>query len=266
VVVFWPEDLQLVKAGPEGRRRLLDTLLSQLDSQASAQLVRYRHVLEQRNALLHQLRIGGDGRDALTGFTRQLAHLGARVAVARARLVTSFNPLAAAALHDLSERRERLELRYLATYADGRAVDFTEVDAVEGALLDAFNARGAEEVARGVTVLGPHRDDLEILVDGRPARHTASQGQQRSVVLACKLAEVRHLHSITGVAPVIMLDDVLSELDPPRRAALLEVLAGEAPHQVLVTATDTLPAAISAFTDVRHFTVSDGSLTETPAR
>jgi len=257
VVLFWPDDLQLVKAGPEGRRRLLDTLLSQLDPRAANHLLRYRQVLEQRNALLHQIRAEGRGRDGLAAFTAELVHHGARVTVARARLVESLSPAAAEALRDLSGGRERLELRFASSAGAGVEGD----DAAERTILAALQRRAAEEEARGVTVVGPHRDDIEVLLDGRPARHTASQGQQRSIVLACKLAEMRHVAAVSGVTPVVLLDDVLSELDQQRRAELMTALASGA-HQVLVTTTEPLPDT-GVFSAVHHFSVRGGSVSET---
>jgi DNA replication and repair protein RecF len=256
VVLFWPEDLQLVKAGPEGRRRLLDTLLAQLDPRAAQHMTRYRRVLEQRNALLHRIRVDGRGREALHGFTSELAHHGARITVARLRVVEALTPLARSALHELSDGAERLDLRYACTA--GTIPDDDEQ--AEQALLQALHRRAGDEETRGMTLIGPHRDDLEISLDARPARHAASQGQQRSIVLACKLAEMRYVCSVTGVTPLVLLDDVLSELDWQRRGDLLEALAAGA-EQVLVTTTEPLAGA-SLFAAARHFSVVAGSVSE----
>jgi DNA replication and repair protein RecF len=258
VVLFWPEDLALVRGGPEGRRRFLDVILAQTDPQSVAHMSRYRRVLEQRNSLLHQLRLGGGGRDSLNSFTTELAHHGAWLAVARSRLVDALAPLAALSLHDLSGQRERIALRYAPAHVDAIA---DSVDGAEQALLETLSLRTAEEIARGVTLAGPHRDDIAFDLDGRAARGTASQGQQRSIVLACKLAEVRYLQDASGVAPVILLDDVLSELDPDRRGRLLALLADGAQHQVLVTTTEPL-SEIAAFDEVLHFTVRSGVVSE----
>ena len=256
VVLFWPEDLALVRGGPDGRRRFLDVILAQTDQQAVAHMSRYRRLLEQRNALLHQLRLGGGARDSLNSFTGELAHHGAWLEVARSRLVEALAPLAALSLHDLSGQRERISLRY----APAHAAEIPDtVEAAEHVLLGTLRERAPEEVARGITLAGPHRDDLAFDLDGRAARGTASQGQQRSIVLACKLAEVRYLQDASGVAPVILLDDVLSELDPQRRGSLLALLA-EGRHQVLVTATEPL-TEVADFADVLHFTVRSGVVT-----
>jgi DNA replication and repair protein RecF len=257
VVLFWPEDLALVRGGPDGRRRFLDVILAQTDPQAVAHMSRYRRVLEQRNALLHQLRLGGGARDSLSSFTGELAHHGAWLALARSRLVDALAPLAAVSLHDLSGQRERIALRYAPVHIDVIPDTF---DAAERALLDTLSDHAAEEVARGITLAGPHRDDIAFDLDGRAARGTASQGQQRSIVLACKLAEVRYLQDTAGVPPVILLDDVLSELDPERRMRLLALLAVGARHQVLVTTTEPL-TDIADFDEVLHFTVRGGVVT-----
>ena len=258
VVLFWPEDLALVRGGPEGRRRFLDVILAQTDPQSAAHMSRYRRVLEQRNALLHQLRAGGGGRDALNGFTSELARHGAWLAQARSRLVLALAPLAAAALHDLSGRREHIVLRYAPAHA--AAIPDDLVDA-ERALLDTLRLRATEEITRGITLAGPHRDDVAIDLDDRAARGTASQGQQRSIVLACKLAEVRYLQDTAGVAPVILLDDVLSELDPGRRAQLLMLLAAGGRNQVFVTTAEPFPG-VADFAEVMYHTVRAGVVTQ----
>jgi len=258
VVLFWPEDLALVRGGPEGRRRFLDVILAQTDPQATDHMARYRRVLEQRNALLHRMRLGGGGHDALNSFTAELARHGAWLALARSRLLTMLAPLAEASLHELSGEREHIALRYAAAHTAAMASD---VAAAERSLLDALHAHAAEELARGITVAGPHRDDIAIDLDGRAARGTASQGQQRSIVLACKLAEVRYVQETAGVAPVILLDDVLSELDHGRRQRLLALLAGDGRHQVLVTTTEPLAEA-GGFAHVLHHHVSAGVVTQ----
>jgi DNA replication and repair protein RecF len=260
VVLFWPEDLALVRGGPDGRRRFLDVILAQTDQQAVAHMSRYRRVLEQRNSLLHQLRAGTGARGSLQSFTSELAHHGAWLAVARARLVDALAPLAALSLRELSGQREQIALHYAPSHVDTLA---GTVDAAEQSLLETLRMRTAEEIARGVTLAGPHRDDIAFDLDGRAARGTASQGQQRSIVLACKLAEVRYLQDTAGVAPVILLDDVLSELDPDRRGRLLALLAQGGRHQVMVTTTEPL-REVADFDDVLHLSVHRGVVSLDP--
>jgi DNA replication and repair protein RecF len=263
VVLFWPEDLQLVKGGPEGRRRLLDIVLSQTDARCADDLVRYRRVMEQRNASLRMVRDRLASYQAVEAFTRELVEAAGRIRVARARLVRSLEPLAVEALHELTDGREELGLNYA-----GEGVVSAQAGdaAVESAALSALLAeRRSEEVARGVTVAGPHRDDVEMLLDGRPARSTASQGQQRSMVLACKLAEVRHVAGVAGVAPVLLLDDVLSELDAGRRLRLLAALGAGSTAQALLTTSETAALDLPAGADVRRFTVHSGHVSGDPS-
>ena len=276
VVLFWPDDLQLVKGGPEGRRRLLDMVLSQIDPHAADALLRYRRALEQRNALLRQLRAGASSGGELPQFTAELVRHGGEVRAHRARLVGDLQPLAAAALHELSDGGENLGLRYatdrddeggvLDDGAGGGTAAENPLDAVAASevLAATLRRRGAEELARGVTVAGPHRDDVEILLGGRPARGTASQGQQRSAVLACKLAEVRHLAGVAGVAPVLLLDDVLSELDADRRSRLLAGLGAGRGSQALLTTTEAQTPELAGLGDLRHFRVSAGRIESEP--
>jgi len=262
VVLFWPDDLQLVKGGPEGRRRLLDIVLSQTDPQTADDLVRYRRTIEQRNAMLRLVRDGSGSYAAVDAYTRELVELGGRIRVARAALVRSLDPLATDALAELTDGREVLELRYVGDGLPSACVDALEASAELAALLA---DRRTEEIARGVTVAGPHRDDVDVLLDSRPARSTASQGQQRSIVLACKLAEVRHVGAVAGVAPVLLLDDVLSELDAGRRLRLLAALGAGTATQALLTTSETAALDLPAGADVRRFTVHAGHVAADPA-
>lgn len=236
VVLFWPDDLQLVKAGPEARRRLLDVLLAQLDREAADELVRYRRVLEQRNALLRRLHLeGGDAPDHLRPFDEALVLHGAGVRVARTALVRTLGPLATAAMAEISDDADALELRYL---PHGAAATVDREEAI-AALRRTLARAHAEELARGTTAVGPHRDDMEYVLNDRAARSTASQGQQRTAVLATKIAEVRLVGRVSGRMPLLLLDDVLSELDPARRERLLGALAsGAGAPQTMVTCSE----------------------------
>ena len=254
VVLFWPDDLQLVKAGPEARRRLLDILVSQLDRAAADELIRYRRVLEQRNSLLRRLHDGGGPLDQLRPFDDALLRHGAAIQVARTALVGALAPLAAEAMAEISEAADSLELRY----APQSGVASGDREQVLAALSSALARARSEELARGTSVVGPHRDDLEFVLNGRPARSAASQGQQRSAVLATKIAEVRLVGARAERMPILLLDDVLSELDPARREHLLSALSarGEAP-QTMVTCSDDYPFGAHPS---RHFLVRQGTV------
>ena len=165
VVLFWPEDLALVRGGPDGRRRFLDVILAQTDPQSVAHMSRYRRVLEQRNALLHQLRLGGGARDSLESFTSELAHHGAWLALARARLVEALAPLAAVALHELSGQRERISLRYAPSHMD---VVPSPIEAAEQALLMALRDRVSRRLHAGPLLPDRIATTLRLTLTGDP--------------------------------------------------------------------------------------------------
>ena len=236
VVLFWPEDLLLVKGGPEPRRRLLDVVLSQLSSRYAEAATRYRRAVEHRNTLLRRLRDGQAGTEELRPWTEALVELGATVMRERRRYLDQIQPVASEAAIKIGETAE-LQLNYRPGLGRGGAGD--EKAEPADALRRALARTSAEEIARAQCVVGPHRDDFEILLGGRPARQFASQGQQRSVVLALKVAEVRQHLSSGGETPLLLLDDVLSELDEPRRAGLIRLLSEElAVEQTLITSTE----------------------------
>ena len=241
VVLFWPDDLQLIKGSGDGRRRFLNTLLSQIDAGHAGQLNRYAHLLEQRNALLRAIREGRQSTDGLDYWTTALAESGAAIMVERQRRLLELQPIAAAYHHELSDDRERLELRYRPAGARiGEAPQDLVAQQLKAAMIDARD----EEIARGQTVVGPQRDDVEVWLDDHEARLFASQGQQRSAVLSLKLAELQYLADVTAEQPVLLLDDVMSELDPARRERLLAAL--QPGPQALITAADLndLPRSI----------------------
>jgi DNA replication and repair protein RecF len=236
VVLFWPEDLLLVKGGPEPRRRLLDVVLSQLSPGYAEAVIRYRRAVEHRTAVLRRVRDGLSESAELRPWTEALVEHGAVVMRERQRYLAAAQPVAAEAVTKIGEPAE-LELEYRP--ALGRDREASGAVQPTDALWRALQLRSAEEVARAQCLVGPHRDDFEILLGGRPARQFASQGQQRSVVLALKVAEVRQHLSEGGGAPLLLLDDVLSELDLERRKGLIQLLSEElAVEQTLITSTE----------------------------
>ncbi|MGE5509430.1 MAG: DNA replication/repair protein RecF [Chitinophagales bacterium] len=247
-VIFSPEDLQLVKGGPAHRRRFLDVELAQIDPGYRRDLIDYQQVLIQRNNLLKQglarlNRPRAEGPGELAAWDEQLVAIGARVQAKRARAVAALSRLAEEAHARVTAGRETLRLAYLA--ACGPGATRVEVDEPGEWTAARFRERLAAELEevrpaerrRGMTLLGPHRDDLALEVNGTDARAYGSQGQQRTAALALKLGEIEYMQEVTGEYPVLLLDDVMSELDEGRRRFLLSV-AGEK-TQVFVTATTT---------------------------
>ncbi|MDQ6918346.1 MAG: DNA replication/repair protein RecF [Candidatus Dormibacteraeota bacterium] len=221
--LFWPEDLSLVKGGPEHRRRFLNEMLVQVMKGYGRSLGRYRRVLDQRNHLLRRINAGQEGRESLSVWDAELAALGTTIIAARGEAVAELAPLAAAN-HAAIAEGETLVVAY-----SGAPVDLAT--ALGGALED--------DLRRGSTSVGPHRDDLSITIQGTDARSFASQGQQRTAVVSLKLAESDLIEARSGQRPILLLDDVLSELDPARRSALL-ARVGET-GQVIVTSVEAEP-------------------------
>lgn len=234
VVLFWPDDLSLVKSGPEHRRRLLNELLVQVEPGHAARLARYARIVEQRNSLLRQIAAGEAGTGTLDVWDLELAEVGSQIGESRARALAEID--AAARRHHSAIGGEELELAYEGPPAD-----------LHGALA----ATRTVDIRRGSTGSGPHRDDVRVSIAGRDARAYASQGQQRTAVVSIKIAEAEVIRERTGEPPVLLLDDVLSELDGARRAALVERVATGG--QVVVTAADSgpLPASVISTAEVR---------------
>jgi DNA replication and repair protein RecF len=242
VTLFWPDDLGLVKAGPEMRRRFLNQMLVQVQPGYARALAGLRRVLEQRNSLLKRIAAGEEGEDVLDAWNEELIRIGSEIAGARAEGVRELQP-DAARYHAEIAAGEGLEIHY-----QGPPDDFAA--AVHNSI--------AEDLRRGSTSVGPHRDDLLVLLAGQDARAYGSQGQQRTAVVSLKLAEAALVARRTGERPVLLLDDVLSELDGERRAALLRQVAGEG--QVIITSVEAGPFPPDLISDARVWTVRGGRI------
>ncbi|MDP6757466.1 MAG: DNA replication and repair protein RecF [Chloroflexota bacterium] len=225
-VHFSPDDIDLLGGAPAERRRFLDVAISQVDRNYVRDLVDYGRVLSQRNALLRELRERDDDAAGLEFWDGKLVELGGRIVATRQQFVGALNDSGAAAYEELAGAGEslRVEYRLVGAGEDG------------GLPLDLLANMRTREIQRGQTMVGPHRDDLEMLVDGQPAAAFASRGQQRLVVLSLRLAEMEWLGGVAGESPVLLLDDIFSELDSEHREAVIARMPKGA--QVLVTAAD----------------------------
>jgi DNA replication and repair protein RecF len=243
VVLFLPEDIALVSGSPSLRRRYLDVMLCQIDPPYCRSLSSYNRIVTQRNALLRDLRERGGGPAQLAFWDERLVEHGTTLITRRQAALIALDELAHAVHGELTGGAERLRLRYLPSVEiDGRE-GTPAVSAAFQAQLEALRQR---EIAAGMTVLGPHRDELRFSINAADAGTYGSRGQQRTVALALKLAEVDLMWRETGQFPVVLLDDVLSELDAHRRRFLLHRLAStDGPRQAIITTTDlhTLPEA-----------------------
>jgi DNA replication and repair protein RecF len=237
-VLFTTDDMELVKGSPGGRRRYLDVMLSQVDRAYLRALQRYGKVVTQRNALLKRIQEGAARHDELAYWDEQLAGDGAALFVARAGAVAQLADYAAEAHAALSGGRERFALVYEPRFVDGwppARIASADPSDIATAYLDRLETTRPRDASAGVTLVGPHRDDLAMMLGGEPASAFASRGQQRTAALALRLAEARLLCERTGERPVLLLDDVLSELDAARRESVLEAIDAD---QALITGTD----------------------------
>jgi DNA replication and repair protein RecF len=243
VVVFAPEDMLLVVGSPGLRRGVLDRLASSLYPAYASDLATYSRALQQRNGLLRAIREEQATREELRYWDAPFLESGGAVVTARNRLLEALAaPLAAAHAEIAPEEalRGRLGLQYL-TNAPA-AADESPRDALARRLAETAE----KEAWNGTTLVGPHRDDVAFLLEGRDLAVFASRGQQRTAILALKLAELDLLTALGGRAPLLLLDDVFSELDPARRAHLVRRIA-ELPQAFVTTTTlDDLDPALRA--------------------
>lgn len=234
-VLVTPEDAQLIHGAPAQRRAWLDSLLSRISQRYARLLREYGRVLTQRNAMLRQ----GMFDDSLAVWTDSLASLGSEIELLRNRAIIRIRELAARAYVDMTDDT---------THADRRQLGLQLQSEGRPPLADALAATAREERARGVTVVGPHRDDLLLELAGNSVQAFGSRGEARTVALALKVAEYRLLAERHGEEPVLLLDDFSAELDVRRSAFLLE-LAASVP-QALATATEA-PAELNAAAQLR---------------
>ncbi|MGI6299235.1 MAG: DNA replication/repair protein RecF [Saccharofermentanales bacterium] len=241
-VIFAPEDLMLIKEGPSTRRRYLDLLLSQVRPTYFQELQLFNRLLNQRNRLLKNLRqkifqradkmLQPEELMQLETWDHALSGSMSRLIRRRQEYTARISEIAARAHQSISSGQETLGIRYRTITGLRPEMDDQETQQL---IAEKLRATMADDIEKGVTGIGPHRDDLEISLNGESLKPYASQGQQRSAVLSMKLAELEIIRLDTGELPVLLLDDVMSELDIIRRHSLL---AGIEQAQVLLTCTD----------------------------
>jgi DNA replication and repair protein RecF len=237
-VQFSSLDLDLVRGGPGERRTWLDTLLIQLEPVYAHILSQYNQVLKQRNALIKKLfadpEAAADSQPdptELALWDAQLAALGTRVIRRRARAIHRLAPIAQGWHQAISGRREELTI----TYHPNVPMQNDDPQAIQAAFLDKIKSRSVAEQHQRTTLVGPHRDDIDFTIDDTPSRQYGSQGQQRTLVLALKLAELELIDGVIKDPPLLLLDDVLAELDLNRQNQLLEAIQDR--FQTIITTT-----------------------------
>ena len=251
-VLFSPEDLFLFKGSPTGRRKFLDAQISQASPIYFFNLLKYNRIVEQRNVLLKKIRDNAAQANELELWDEQLAIVAENVITKRLSSIQKLNELANFMHQKISAQKEYLSIVY-----DMRGLESQE-DIAEK-FFELLKARRADDIRSGSTGKGPHKDDLKFFINGRELKLFGSQGQLRTAVLALKLSELQFLKSETGEYPLLLLDDVMSELDAERRELLLEFLRHEK-IQTLITATDRAYFPPQSFG--KFFFIKEGRLTE----
>lgn len=231
-VVFSPTHLALIKNGPVEKRKFMDTSICQMKPKYIHMMNQYVRVLDQRNKLLKELPYKGALYDTLDIWDSRLASYAAVLIKTRASFLERLRPEAKKLYGGISHDREVFDFQYVSTLGGNPAA---ELNVLEAELLERLRSHRQEDIKTRMTNYGPHRDDIEMTLEGRSARLYGSQGQQRSCVLALKLAECELIKETIGEYPVILLDDVMSELDVTRREFLLNQLRG---RQMIMTCCD----------------------------
>lgn len=260
VVLFTPEHLALVRGEPAGRRSFVDRALFNVDASQLRVVRRYNRVLRERNALLKRSHAGRVDNVLIEALDQQLARAGAELVVRRLELLEELSPGLAKVHDELTGGGKTLRMGYRArglAEVLARTRPAPEEEVWSALLGEALQQRRGEDLRRGFTGVGPHADDVALLLDERPARLVASQGEARTIVLALKLAEVLWIHERRTEPPVLLLDDMGSELDGVRRQVLFDYI-GRMQCQTFVTTVDR--QWVMTGNNNKYFQIVDGAV------
>ncbi len=250
-VIFSPVHLSMIKDGPSLRRKFVDNALCQLRFNYRNVLKEYNRALMQRNMLLKDILKNSSLSDMLYIWDRNLASIGAKIIYQRGKYIEALLPYAKDIFDGLSNGKESIDLFFNGSFDYNNLT----VKEIEQNLISAFEKNRANDLLNKITTVGPHRDDLEILINQKSARSFGSQGQQRSCVLALKLAEASLLKEMTDDEPLALLDDVMSELDLSRQDYILNHIKD---WQVFITCCDA--NTVLRLKDGKTFHISNGGL------
>ena len=272
-VIFAPEDMKLVKDGPQARRRFLDLLISQIKPTYFSDLQKFNVVLQQRNKLLKQMKENGIQQGDENPFSIQLdiwdeqyADVSLRLIETRKKMIDQLNGFARESHYQISNGLEVLNLRYKTIFDHSENSEDKDHDLKivwKKMMIQKLERHRQEDIKRGSTSIGPHRDDLIIEFNNLPIKLYGSQGQQRTAVLSLKIAELKLIESTVHQKPVLLLDDCMSELDQQRRSALVEYMKD---CQVLITCTEKewvhhALEELAGLTHVSTYHVQNGQIT-----
>lgn len=258
-VMFSPEDLQLVKGEPALRRRFFDMQISQTDPIYYDLLVKYNRVLLQRNRLLKELRDEGGRQEILQPWNQEFIKLATAITKKRLQALAKLDAIASEIYASITSNQEELKVRYELKANNGELLyPASAEELTESFYAKALAERERIDILRGNTGIGPHRDDLQLLLNGLSLRSFGSQGQQRSGALALKLSQLEYVRREIGEFPILLLDDVMSELDDSRRAQLLLFIDGRVQTFITVNDRELIPDLVGN----AYFRIENGVINE----
>lgn len=264
VVLFSPEDLQLVKGSPSLRREFINREFYQLSRIYHKYYLMYQHLLKQRNSYLKDMRKNPKDEMSLAyleTLTSQLAKVAIYITKERVSFVQDISELTYKNMMNISNGQESLKIRYKSSVLESLNIaDITDEGFTEENLTKVMMKKFFDDIMRGSTKIGPHQDDLEFYINDLDAKMYASQGQQRSIVLSLKLAEINYLKSKTGTYPVLLLDDVLSELDKNRQLKLLDAINENV--QTFITTPSISDIKEDLLKKAKVFKIENGNISE----
>ncbi|MDI6715474.1 MAG: DNA replication/repair protein RecF [Actinomycetota bacterium] len=232
-IIFTPDHLKIVKETPEHRRAYLDEVLSKIKPDYNYWRLQYLRILKQRNALLKKVFTGRMKQDLISHWDKQLIFSGIKLINARKEVIKRIEGYASDAYRKMSGGNETLKLQY-----ENQVLKIEAANGLEDKFNEELKRRRKDEIERGQTLVGPHRDDVCIFINGIDTRTFGSQGEQRSVALALKMSELKIIEDMINESPILLLDDVMSELDDDRRRAFIEQINKNT--QIIITSTKSI--------------------------
>ncbi|HAS91750.1 MAG TPA: DNA replication/repair protein RecF [Clostridiales bacterium] len=229
-VIFTPDDMKIIKGSPVERRRFINIDISQIKPKYKYLLNKYKKVTTERNLLLKNYYTKCENKDIISIWNDYLVNTGTEISLYRNEYINKLKKAATDIYSSISGNKEKLDILYLSNIGC-----ITDRDEVKKIFYDKINKNFNNEILKGISLYGPHKDDLIIKINGKECKYFGSQGQQRSVILALKLAEIEIIKEETGEYPILLLDDVLSELDNKRKSYLIEHIKN---IQTIITSTD----------------------------
>lgn len=230
VILFYPDDLKLIKDSPVERRRFINRELSHISKVYCADIIEYNKILNQRNELLKKIPFKKELAETIDIWDEQLSSKGAKIILKRSSFCKSLNDVSSKIHSNITKGKEKLTVNY-----DTSVMNLENYDTIKSDLLRLLEKNNAMDIKRGFTSVGPHRDDLDIMINGINIKSFGSQGQQRTAALSLKLSEIEIIKNEVGEYPILLLDDVMSELDLNRQKDLIYALKDV---QTIITTTD----------------------------